>query len=70
MIGDNFAMPSNDDVAAMLDQYADRISANPHDADTAMQARWLMLVASRLIRRLGRRTVDLARTIERMEVGL
>ena len=70
MIGDNFAMPSNEDVATMLCQYADRISANPHDADTAMQARWVMLVASRLIRRLGDRTIALARTVERLEVQL
>ena len=68
MRGDNFTMPANEDVASMCEQYADRISADPTCRNTSMQARWVLLVAARLIRRLGARTVDLARTIERLEV--
>ena len=60
MNGDNFRYPASEDVAVMCEQYAMR-------ADTQPEARWVLMVAARLIRRLSERTIVLARTIEHTE---
>jgi hypothetical protein len=60
MNGDNFRYPASEDVAVMCEQYAMR-------EDTPPEARWVLMVAARLIRRLSDRTIVLARTIEHTE---
>jgi hypothetical protein len=60
MNGDNFRSPASEDVAAMCDQYAMR-------DDTTAEARWVLMVAARLIRRLSERTIILARAVEHAE---